>query len=85
MFFFFREKKVKFRRFSAVRLIYYTVRTKISKHLRPNLIFQDFARLFRDFAQIFDKSKILGLRLHPSLLHHCFIAASTTETQARIF
>jgi len=31
-----------------------------------------FTRIFRDFAQIFSKSKRLGLRLHPHLQHHCF-------------
>jgi len=33
-----------------------------------------FAQIFRDLAQIFDKSKLLGVRfhpLHPRLLHHC--------------
>jgi len=32
-----------------------------------------FARIFRDFDQSFDKSKLLGMRLHPlhpRLLHH---------------
>jgi len=28
---------------------------------------------FRDFARIFDKSKLLGMRLHPHLLHHCML------------
>ena len=34
-----------------------------------------FTRIFRAFAQIFSKSKLLGLRLqplHPHLQHHCF-------------
>jgi len=33
-----------------------------------------FARIFRDFAQIFNKSQLFGVRLHPlqlCLLHHC--------------
>jgi len=30
-----------------------------------------FNRIFRDFAQIFSKSKLLGVRLHPYLQHHC--------------
>jgi len=33
-------------------------------------IFRDFSQVCRDFARIFDKSKLLGLRLHPRLLHH---------------
>jgi len=28
--------------------------------------FQRFCQIFRDFAQIFDKSKLLGVRLHPA-------------------
>jgi len=43
---------------------------------RGFLIFSDFLKVFRDFAQIltdfsriFTKSKILGVRLHPRLLH----------------
>ena len=36
---------------------------KVSKHLCPNL--RVFFRIFRDFARIFDKSKLLGLRLYP--------------------
>jgi len=31
-----------------------------------------FTRIFRDFTQIFNKSKLLGVRLHPHLQHHCF-------------
>ena len=36
--------------------------------------FQDFAQIFRYLSRIFDKSKLLGVRLHllhPCLLHHC--------------
>jgi len=29
-----------------------------------------FDQFFLDFAQIFDKSKLLSVRLHPPLLHH---------------
>jgi len=29
-----------------------------------------FGQHFWDFAQIFDKSKVLGARLHPQLLYH---------------
>jgi len=29
-----------------------------------------FSRISRDFVQIFDKSKLLVVRLHPRLLHH---------------
>ena len=42
-----------------------------------------FARIFRDFARTFDKAKLLGVRLHPRLLHHwpelilCVIYADT--------
>jgi len=37
--------------------------------------FVDFAQIFTDFSRIFDKSKLLGVHLHPlhpHLLHHCF-------------
>jgi len=34
-----------------------------------------FAQIFRDFAQIFNKSKVLGVRLHPRLLHHCYLTS----------
>ena len=57
------KKKVKSRRISTVSLIHHTMRTKVSKYLSPNL--QDFFHIFRDFAWIFDKSKLLGLRLYP--------------------
>jgi len=30
-----------------------------------------FDRMFRNVAQIFNKSKLLGVGLHPRLLHHC--------------
>jgi len=39
-------------------------------------IFRDFVKIVRNFARIFDKSKLLGVRLHPlhhRLLHHCYI------------
>jgi len=29
-----------------------------------------FAQIFNDFARIFDKSKLLVVRLHPRLLYH---------------
>jgi len=34
----------------------------------------DFAWIFREFTRIFTKSKLLGVRLYPRLLHHfiCF-------------
>ena len=32
-----------------------------------------FAQIFWDFAQIFDKSNLFGVRLHPQLLHHCVL------------
>jgi len=32
-------------------------------------VLRDFARILWDFAQIFTKWKLLGLRLHPHLLH----------------
>jgi len=38
-------------------------------------IFRNFVQIFRDFARTFDKSKLLGVRLHPlhpRLLHHYF-------------
>ena len=50
------EKKVKFRRLSF-RLIWKC----------RNIC----ARIFWDFRWIFDKSKLLEVRLHPQLLHHC--------------
>jgi len=31
----------------------------------------DFARVLEDFARIFTKSKVLGVRLHSRLLHQC--------------
>jgi len=34
-------------------------------------IFRDFAQNFRDFARIFNKSKLVGVRLHTRLIHHC--------------
>jgi len=37
-------------------------------------IFRYFAQILRDFARLFTKSKLLGVRLHsllPRLLHHC--------------
>jgi len=37
-------------------------------------MFRDFAQIFWDFSRIFDKSKLLGVRLHPlhpRLLYHC--------------
>jgi len=34
-------------------------------------VFTDFAQIFKNFARIFTKSKLLGVRLHPCLLHHC--------------
>ena len=42
-------------------------------------IFKDCVLVFRDFSRIFDKSKLLRLRLHPihpCLLHHLFNARS---------
>jgi len=53
---------------SPYKLIYsdvFTNSTKLSNHLCPN---------FQDFVRIFNKSKLLGRRLHPlhpQLLHHC--------------
>jgi len=38
-------------------------------------IFRDFAKISRDFARIFNKSKLLGVRLHTRLLHHCFCSS----------
>jgi len=32
--------------------------------------FHDFVRILRDFSRIFTKSKLLGVHLHPRLLHH---------------
>jgi len=42
----------------------------VGHHFCPDI--QDF---FRDFVRIFDKSKLLGVRLHLHLhlLHHCFL------------
>jgi len=58
------KKTVKIRRISTVSLIHHTTRTKVSKHLCPNFA---WLRIFRDFARIFDKSKLLGVRLyHPA-------------------
>jgi len=34
-------------------------------------VFGEFAQIFRDFTRIFNKSKLLGLSLHSSFLHHC--------------
>jgi len=34
-------------------------------------IVRDFAQILKEFSQIFDKSKLSGMRLHPRLLHHC--------------
>jgi len=31
-----------------------------------------FTRIFRNFAQIFSKLKLLGVLFHPHLQHHCF-------------
>jgi len=53
---FLKKKKVKFRRLSF-RLIWKC----------RNIC----ARIFWDFRWIFDKSKLLEVRLHPQLLHHC--------------
>jgi len=33
--------------------------------------FKDFAQIFMDFARIFKKFNLLGVHLHPRLLHHC--------------
>jgi len=30
------------------------------------------AQMLRNFARIFTKSKLLGMRLHPRLLHQCY-------------
>ena len=57
------KKKVIFRRISTVSLIYHTMRAKVSKHLRQN--FAGFFHNIRDFAQIFDKSKLMGKYLYP--------------------
>jgi len=35
-------------------------------------IFKDCAQIFMDFARIFNKSKLVGVRSHPRLLHHWF-------------
>jgi len=39
-----------------------------------SLLFKDFTRIFRNYARIFDISKLLGVCLHSlnhRLLHHC--------------
>ena len=33
-------------------------------------VFKDFSRIFRNFAQILNKSKLFGVHFHPRLLHH---------------
>jgi len=38
-----------------------------------------FDQIFRDFAQTFDKSKLLGVILHLRLLHHCLQHSKTLE------
>ena len=48
---------------------------KVSKYLCPIFQgfvpnFQRFCPNFRDFTRIFNKSKLLGVRLRPLLLHH---------------
>ena len=58
-------EKIKFRRISSVSFIDHTNRTRCR-----NIS----ARIFRDFARVFDKSKLLGVRVHPAhnqLIHHC--------------
>ena len=54
-------------------------------HLKkPSFVFLQtlgaiFAQIFRDFAQTFDKSKLLGVILHPRLLHHCLQPSKPLE------
>jgi len=33
----------------------------------------NFAQIFRDFSRIFTRSKLLGVGVHPRLLHHCLV------------
>ena len=42
---------------------------------RFSQIFARFPWIFMDFARIFTKSKLLGVCLHPCLLHHCTSAS----------
>jgi len=58
------KKKVKFRRISTVSLVHHT--TKVNKGVDTSVskFCGIFFRIFRDFAEIFDKSKLLGVRLH---------------------
>jgi len=39
-------------------------------------------QIFRDFARIFDKSKLLGVCLRPQLLHHCLTYSFRTIRNA---
>jgi len=43
-----------------------------------------FARIFRDFAWIFVKSKLLRERLHPRLLHHWFSLWSQSRVRLHV-
>jgi len=33
-------------------------------------VFTDFTQIYTDFSRIFNIPKLLGVRLHPHLLHH---------------
>ena len=61
----------------------------VGRHfLKSNMLGRHFCPNFhRDFAQIFHKSTLLGVRLHPlqpRLLHHCVPNGNLTHRQTRL-
>jgi len=59
------EHRCRSRQFRALGAIFARIFRQFAQ------IFKDFAEIFTDFSRIFDKSKLLGVQLHPWLLHHC--------------
>jgi len=43
-----------------------------------------FARILSDFSRFFSKSKVLGVRFHPHLLHQCFMLFYASHIIERI-